>query len=85
MWTRSVDGKTGGHQVAPGAELGKVTLEVANYKAFVSQIDDIVEVNEKICEARPISPLAQDQPSDDRPGDEKRGSSRRSRRASPPR
>lgn len=85
MWTRSVDGKTEGHQVAAGAELDKVTREVANYKAFMSQVDRIVEMNEEICEARPISALAEGQPSDDRPGDEKGGSSRRSRRSSPKR
>lgn len=85
MWTRSVDGKTEGHQVARGAQLDKVAREVANYKAFMSHVDQIVEVNEQICEARPISPLSEDRPSEDRPGDEKGGSSRRSKRSSPKR
>lgn len=85
LWTRSVDGKTQGRQIAAGAELDKVTQEIANYRAFLSRVDQVVEVNEEICEARPISALAQGQPIDDRPGDEKRGSSGRSRRSSPKR
>ena len=81
MWTRSVDGKTEGHQVAPGPELDKVSREVANYKQFVAQVDQIVEVNEAICEVRPASPLAGDEPPEGA-GGEKRGSSVRSRRSS---
>ncbi len=71
MWTRSVDGKTEGRQLAPGGEVDKVSAEVANYKAFLSQVEQIVEVNEAICETRPISPLAGEPPSDEGPGGEK--------------
>jgi len=86
MWTRSLHGKTEGRQVAAGAELDKVAREVANYRAFMSRIDQIVEVNEEICEARPISPLAEGQPSEGEAGGaEKGGSSRRYRRSSPKR
>lgn len=59
--------------------------EIANYKNFMAQIDEIVEVNEAICEARPVSPLAEGSGVEAGAGDEKGGSSRRSRRASPPR
>jgi len=85
LWTRSYGGKTEGHQLSPGPELDKVSAEVANYKDFVDQVDQIVEVNEAICEARPISPLAEDRRPAETPGPEKGGSSRRSRRASPKR
>jgi hypothetical protein len=81
MWTRSVDGKTEGRQVAPGPELDKVNREVANYKQFLAQVGQIVEVNEAICEARPVSPLAEGEPPEGA-GGEKRGSSVRSRRSS---
>ena len=81
MWTRSVDGKTEGHQVAPGPELDKLSREVANYKQFVAQVDQIVEVNEAICEVRPASPLAGAEPPEGA-GGENRGSSRRSKRSS---
>jgi hypothetical protein len=86
LWTRSEPGgKTKGRQLAPGPEVDKVNREIANYKNFMAQIDQIVEVNEAICEARPILPLADDEQSDVGPDAEKGGSSRRSRRSSPPR
>jgi len=84
MWTRSINGKTEGRQVGAGPELDKVRAEVANYKTFVSQVEQIVEVNEAICEARPVSPLGGDHEDDAGTDPEKGGSSRRSRRASLP-
>jgi len=84
-FTRSVEGKTVNVHLKPGPLLDKIEREVANYKSFVSQVDQIVEVNEAICEARPISPLGEDQQGDAVPGGEKGGSTRRSRRASPKR
>lgn len=84
-FTRSVAGKTLNVHLKPGAELDKIEREVANYKQFVARVDQIVEVNEAICEARPVSPLAGHQQDDAGPGSEKGGSSRRSRKTSPPR
>lgn len=81
MWARSVGGKTEGRQVAPGPELDKVVREVANYKQFLAQVDQIVEVNEAICEARPTSPAAEGEPPG-RAGGEKGGSLVSSRRSS---
>lgn len=85
LWTRSVEGKTEGRQLAAGPELDKVSREVANYKAFLTHVEQIVEVNESICEARPISPLADGEQPAAAPEGEKGGSSGRSRRPSPPR
>lgn len=86
LWTRSgPGGKTKGRQLSPGAEVDKVNREIANYKSFMAQVDQIVEVNEAICEARPVSPLADDQQTEAATEPEKGGSSRRSRRSSPPR
>jgi hypothetical protein len=82
--TRSVDGKTEAKQLHPGPELEKVTREVANYRRFVAISEQIVEVNERICEARPVAALAADQPPAEAEG-KKKGSSRSSRRTSPPR
>ncbi|MGH9055972.1 MAG: DUF6788 family protein [Acidimicrobiales bacterium] len=84
-FTRSVEGRTVNVHLKPGPLLDKIEREVDNYKAFVSRVDQIVEVNEAICEARPVSPLGENQTSEAGPGGEKRGSTRRSRRASPPR
>jgi hypothetical protein len=86
LWTRSAGGKTRTRQVA-AAELDKVRAELANYKEFTALSEQIVEVNEAICEARPAASRAEEPPA--RPGGEKRGSPpsspRRSRRRPPPR
>lgn len=83
LLTRSVEGKTQARQVAPGPELDKVNREVANYKQFLVQVDRIVEVNEAICDARPVVPLANTGPEHGQAStEEKGGSSGRSRRSS---
>jgi len=58
LLTKSVDGKTVTRAVPDGPTLAKVQQEVAHYKQFKAVVDQIVEVNEKICEARPVSALA---------------------------
>ena len=84
LWTRSVvGGPTRGRQVAPGADLDRVRAEVAAYRRFADLVDALVELNEQICEARPVFPLAEDAPQTET-GAEKRGSSRTSGRSSPP-
>ncbi len=81
LWTRSAGrGKTVGRQLA-AAEVEKVRGEVARHAEFTAAVEQIIEVNEKICEARPAA--GTDAPSV-REG-EKGGSSRRSRRRGPPR
>ena len=84
LWTRSAGGRTRTRQLAP-AELEKVRAELAAYREFAVLSEQIVEVNEAICEARPAAPgsAADEDPSG--PGGEKGGSGRRSRRKSPPR
>ena len=52
LWTRSA----GGQDPQPPAErrgAGKVRREVANYREFLAVSEQIVEVSEAICEARP--------------------------------
>jgi len=81
LWTRTARGRgTVGRQLAAG-EVEKVRREVGRYAQFAAISEQIAEVNEKICETRPVAgmdaPLV--------PEGEKGGSSRRSRRRSPPR
>ncbi len=76
LWTRSVGGRTRGHQLARGPELDKARAEVARYAQFTALAEEIVEVNEAICEARPVTPAASEPPGQ---GAEKGGSARRSR------
>jgi hypothetical protein len=81
LWTRTVSGRrTRGRQLA-AAEVEKVRGELAAYREFASLAERIVEVNEAICEARPVTRT--DAPS--APEGEKGGSSPRSRRREPPR
>ena len=72
--------KTVGRQLAAG-EVEKVRREVARHAEFATAVEQIIEVNERICEARPAA--GTDAPS--APEGEKGGSGTRSRRRSPPR
>jgi hypothetical protein len=54
LWTRSAGGRTRTRQLSPG-EVGKVRTELAAYKEFTALTDQIVEVSEAICEARPAA------------------------------
>jgi hypothetical protein len=85
LWTRSAGGRTRSRQLA-AAELDKVRREVANYKEFVAVTEQIVQVNEAICEARPVwPPGAAGDDGAPPPGGEKGGSARASRRRRPQR
>ena len=77
LWTRSAGGRTRSRQLR-SAELGKVRREVANYREFLAVSEQIVEVSEAICEARPPGPPAEGSPAG--PAGERGGSGRRSRR-----
>src|ERR1700683_668931 len=53
LWTRNARGRgTVGRQLAEG-EVEKVHREVARHAEFTSLSEQIAEVNERICEARP--------------------------------
>ena len=81
LWTRSARGRgTVGRQLAAG-EVEKVRREVSRCAQFAAISEQIAEVNEKICEARPAAGLAAAAV----PDGGKRGSARRSRGRKPPR
>src|SRR5215472_16743137 len=55
LWTRSQGRrKRVGRQLA-AAEVGKVRAEVARHSEFTAITEQIAQVNEKICEARPLA------------------------------
>ena len=84
LWTRTVAGRgTKGRQLST-EEVDKVRAELANYHRFADVSEEIVAVNEAICEARPPNTDATTAPPA-ATGDEKRGSASRSRRSSRPR
>jgi hypothetical protein len=81
LWTRSAGGrKTVGRQLA-AAEVAKVRRELARHAEFTAAVEQIAEVNEKICEARPNGGTD----ARSAPEGEKGGSSGRSRWRKPPR
>ncbi len=87
LWTRTVPGRgTIGRQLR-AEELAKVAAELANYQEFAALAEEIAEVSEAICEARPVPAAAAGQAPD--PAGHKKGSAisspRSSRRTPPPR
>jgi hypothetical protein len=84
LWTRSAGRrKTVARQLAAG-EVEKVRREIARHAEFATKVEQIIEVNEKICEARPAAGSAAGKDPSGTEG-EKGGSGTRSRRRSPPR
>jgi hypothetical protein len=91
LWQRTLPGgRKVARQLSP-AELDKVRAELDAYHAFARLTDQIVAVNEAICEARPVEPpgaklagKAQDAGSDGEKGGSWSGSATRSRPRSRP-
>lgn len=82
LWTRTVPGRgTKGRQLS-AAEVDKVRAELATYRRFAEVSEQIVAVNEAICEARPPNAAPMAPPT--ATGDEKGGSTTRSPRSSRP-
>jgi len=60
-FTRNVGGKTRTVHMRPGAKLIKFEREVSNYREFRRLSNELIAVNETICEARP-DPVEMDDP-----------------------
>jgi hypothetical protein len=54
LWNTTQNGKSRAQSVRLGPELEKVSQELENYGRFVSLCHDLVEVNERICQLRPV-------------------------------
>lgn len=88
LWTRTLGGgKSRARQLRP-EEVEKVRAELSRYQRFADLTEEIVEVNEAICEARPVAPPVPVPVPTSPPGEEKGGSARRrgppSSKSSPP-
>jgi hypothetical protein len=82
LWTRTAPGRgTVGRQLRP-EEVEKVRGELAAFQQFAELTGQIAEVNEAICEARPIAVSAGRAPE---PEGQKKGSAGSSPRRQPPR
>ena len=79
--TRRAGGKTVNVHLKPGPELDKAEREVAEHQRFAALVEEVSQVSEAICAARPATAGAAPPP----PGGERGGSRRGSRRPPPPR
>lgn len=77
-WPRSP-----GPRFGSGTALARAQREVASYKRFRGLVQEVVEGNERVCEARPVGPLATDQCSGE--GKQGQGSSSSSKPTGQPR
>jgi hypothetical protein len=78
--TRRAGGKTVNVHLKPGPELDKAGREVAEHQRFAALVEEVSQVSEAICAARPVTSAATPPP-----GGERGGSRRGSRRPPPPR
>ena len=82
--TRTVGGRTRAVHLKSGPELEKARREVAEYERFRDLAGQVTEVNEAICQARPVVPGEAGGGAPLGPGGGKGGSGRPSRRRRPP-
>lgn len=54
LWSTTRGRRSEARTLRAGPELEKFTQEVDNYRVFVALTRELVEVNEKICELRPV-------------------------------
>jgi hypothetical protein len=77
--TRRAGGKTVNVHLKPGPELEKARREVAEHQRFAALVEEVTQVSEAICAARPAAGQAAPPPAEG-----EKGGSRRSSRRSPP-
>ena len=54
LWNASVGGKTRARNLRLGPELEKVEEEVERYQSFLRLCQELVQVNDQICQRRPV-------------------------------
>jgi hypothetical protein len=72
--TRRVEGRTRTRHLRPGPELDKARREVAEHQRFRDLVGQVTEVNEAICDARPVAPGETSEEDPSGTGGEKGGS-----------
>ena len=77
--TRRIGGKTVNVHLKPGPELEKAEREVAEHQRFTALVEEVTQVSEAICAARPVAGQASSPPAEGQRGGS-RGTSRRSPR-----
>ncbi|MBI5184370.1 MAG: hypothetical protein HZA01_01420 [Nitrospinae bacterium] len=54
LWNATIKGKSHARNLKLGPEISKYMAETANYRRFVELCDELVVVNERICNLRPV-------------------------------
>jgi hypothetical protein len=54
LWTTTIKGKSYARNIKLGPEMQKYQEEIARYQAFLKLCDEILQVNERICDVRPV-------------------------------
>lgn len=80
-FTTKVDGKTKTLQLRPGTMLSKLEREVETHRGFRGICDRLLDVNEAICDARPVEASGELEKKRRSPPRSKPRSSRRSKRS----
>src|SRR3990172_9195451 len=60
LWNTTIRGKSYAKNLRLGTELQKCSEEVANYRSFLKICDELVEVNERICDLRLVPEIKDD-------------------------
>jgi hypothetical protein len=61
LWNTTIKGKSYAKSVKLGPELKKYVEEIDNHRTFVKLCEQLVEVNERICDLRPVPEVKDDQ------------------------
>jgi Family of unknown function (DUF6788) len=57
LWSTTIKGKSYAKSIKPGPEMQKYEEEIARYQTFLRLCDEILQVNEQICDARPVGEI----------------------------
>lgn len=60
LWNTTIKGKSYAKNLKLGPKLQKCSEEIANYRSFLKICDELIEVNERICDLRPVSDAKDD-------------------------
>ena len=61
LWNATIKGKSRAQNLRLGAELEKVGREVENYRRVLRWWDQWIEVNEKICQRKPVHRIEEEE------------------------
>lgn len=65
LWTTTIKGKSYAKSIKLGPDMQKYQEEIARYQTFLKLCDEILQVNERICDARPVVTIQDEKELDD--------------------